>query len=1410
MKAYSWKMQRIILAFVVVFTSMGIASWQETVQAAGAAPYYEGFEDGTADHLESASGNWVIVDEDTKAYASSVTEALSIAEIDQASWVNYAMESKVKVTAWGESPSQSVGIITNYQDLNNYYAFVYDAIGELQIVQKSEGAVTTLASKPYSIAQNKWTFFRAESNESTLTLYVDGVKQLEVFDETFSGGQGGLLAHYSEAKFDDVRLMGLELVPGREIESAIDDFGTFTTVVQGAGNSLTPGTDVIRGGAASFKHVTSGDPKRAELDDNSWHAYNAKTSNYWYGFSYFIPDDGTYTDSLRQFAGQWRFSNIVGAGATIPNCAMSGYGGSGHHLMIETGHWVYNVQHQDPTKETCSGLISKDFELKPFKKGVWTDIVVHSQFRETDGFIKVWIAEDGGGYEQVMDYHGPTWFDQYQEGSALSGREMAAPNFTVGSYWSNSPTLKTLYSDQIRAYQVDSLLDDHATGFTKVRPEFVPKTLSNTYGEYLPSDDAYVSSLTPDTTYNGEASPNQLIARNDAGQTSEVYLKYDLSSIDLSNPATKVKLRVFSEALATPVSMNVYGVAADNWSETTLNWNNKPAKVALVKKLELGTSVAPGASFETDVTSYIKQEKTADGKATLALTVDLGSPRVLLKSKERTWAPAQLPYLIVDSSPIPVFLSAAMVPGSFDKAAFSFNKAVFDHTGGNLKEQILLARNGFDFEPLAEADSVSITDKTVNIDLDIPLIGKKNRLWLLGGALKGAEGNVVNLDIISPFLIGDVDPGTPTELNSSTYEAPTTNFKLTFKENIEWTSADSAAQRAAVQISLDNGATYSPLAEEDTVTIEKKDLKIHWNTIQPGAQVKIKINAGALRNLNALVTNAEIVTQVMSISTAVAPVLNEIVSDGDDVIVRFTTDPANTDYTIKYGFQPGNYIYTVNGVTDTDYRVQLPAAQTPYYMVVSSSNETGSSANSNEMTAISDSNLLYSNGLDTEQSLIEMQRVNGTYSFDNNRLKANGSGFERMWLIPGKSWTDYSSTLDISFESVTQASKSQIYVLGRVTDANNYYLTGYEADPVAGTTSLNISRKKNGTNVNLATKEITLEPGETYELKTEYDDNEIKLYLDGELQLEVIDEDPLAAGSPGFLSVYMYAYYDNLVLTSLDTDVDPISTEVLLTGESSASVGADYTVHYGLSGAQDVTAQDIRIQYDPELFEYTSSTAIAEGLVIQDEQSDPEAGTLRIIAAQLGAENALNGDAAELIAIKFQPKGLGTGTIEVMQASLSNSSGEILSVDPSSFSVTVGVDKTELASIIATATAIHDAAVEGLENGQYPAGTKEQLETAIAAAEVVYDNASANSTDIVNATADLNAAIEIFQSFVLTSTTGDFNGTAGYDIGDVGMISYLYGTVVGDAGWNSSMDINGDGEIGLYELAFVVKRLLNS
>jgi len=108
----------------------------------------------------------------------------------------------------------------------------------------------------------------------------------------------------------------------------------------------------------------------------------------------------------------------------------------------------------------------------------------------------------------------------------------------------------------------------------------------------------------------------------------------------------------------------------------------------------------------------------------------------------------------------------------------------------------------------------------------------------------------------------------------------------------------------------------------------------------------------------------------------------------------------------------------------------------------------------------------------------------------------------------------------------------------------------------------------------------------------------------------------------------------------------------------------------------------------------------------------------------------------------------------------------------------VVIDKTALTAAITAATTLQTASVEGKAAGQYPAGSKAILQTAIDAANTVATNTKSTQTDVSNAVTSLAAAVAAFQAKVIAevdptnlvaywkfdegtgTTVGDLSGSA--------------------------------------------------
>jgi hypothetical protein len=254
---------------------------------------------------------------------------------------------------------------------------------------------------------------------------------------------------------------------------------------------------------------------------------------------------------------------------------------------------------------------------------------------------------------------------------------------------------------------------------------------------------------------------------------------------------------------------------------------------------------------------------------------------------------------------------------------------------------------------------------------------------------------------------------------------------------------------------------------------------------------------------------------------------------------------------------------------------------------------------------------------------------------------------------------------------------------------------------------------------------------------------------------------------------------------------------------------SEVTVQVGLVDASNVSAEDITISYNPQILSYVNNTAAAVGMdsVIMDTDLNQAAGTIRFILANMGPDHTITGNAPVLTLNFMAVTAEGTGTIQVSRASVADPQGNKQEVNTSDaiLNIETQPDHLDLVDLIADVRDIYDLAVVGIENGKYPNKAKGALLVAILSAEAVANNSSATADQLAQAITNLNAAVSKFQQLRITSTTGDF-GAPGYDISEIGIFAGFYGVKSDDYRWNPNYDLDGDGEIGMYELSLVAKR----
>jgi chondroitin AC lyase len=122
-------------------------------------------------------------------------------------------------------------------------------------------------------------------------------------------------------------------------------------------------------------------------------------------------------------------------------------------------------------------------------------------------------------------------------------------------------------------------------------------------------DDSRVQQADPTTNYG---SGTTLGADQDAASQIESYLKFTIAGLPVGATVTSAKLRLTTNAAdvnsATGNGPRVYQVNDQTWTETGVNWNNKPARASTLTA-DTG-SLAPGQTVNYDVTSLVNGNST--------------------------------------------------------------------------------------------------------------------------------------------------------------------------------------------------------------------------------------------------------------------------------------------------------------------------------------------------------------------------------------------------------------------------------------------------------------------------------------------------------------------------------------------------------------------------------------------------------------------------------------------------------------------------------------------------------------------------------------------------------------------------------------------------------------------------------
>jgi hypothetical protein len=157
---------------------------------------------------------------------------------------------------------------------------------------------------------------------------------------------------------------------------------------------------------------------------------------------------------------------------------------------------------------------------------------------------------------------------------------------------------------------------------------------------------AYVHENQPTDSFGGASLLEVIDIPSAAGGGDRMaYWKHDFGSFADSDVDEARLYFYVDESPAKPVTLSVDGYASTSWSETTLNWNNRPRTGAV----PLGTvTVSAAGWYSLDITGFVQSRMASDRKASFRV-MDPNTKNTLVLIRGKTYAGYE-PYVQIHPS----------------------------------------------------------------------------------------------------------------------------------------------------------------------------------------------------------------------------------------------------------------------------------------------------------------------------------------------------------------------------------------------------------------------------------------------------------------------------------------------------------------------------------------------------------------------------------------------------------------------------------------------------------------------------------------------------------------------------------------------------------------------------------------
>ncbi|MEU4623485.1 right-handed parallel beta-helix repeat-containing protein [Actinoplanes sp. NPDC023801] len=163
------------------------------------------FEDGNASGWSTNGGSWSVATDGSRVYRQGGTSSDARAVTGTASWTDYAVQARVKPTAFNGS-NRFAAVLARVQSSTSYYYLALRSNNTVELKRLDGGSSATLDTASVAVAAGTWYTLKLEVSGSTLRGYVNGALLTEATDTRWSSGRIGVATFYTSANFDDVQV----------------------------------------------------------------------------------------------------------------------------------------------------------------------------------------------------------------------------------------------------------------------------------------------------------------------------------------------------------------------------------------------------------------------------------------------------------------------------------------------------------------------------------------------------------------------------------------------------------------------------------------------------------------------------------------------------------------------------------------------------------------------------------------------------------------------------------------------------------------------------------------------------------------------------------------------------------------------------------------------------------------------------------------------------------------------------------------------------------------------------------------------------------------------------------------------------------------------------------------------------